>query len=185
MNHAWIGLGSNLGDRAEMLTRALEHLAKAGVRPLRCSHLYETHAEGSTDEPDYLNAVVQAETDRGPRELLGVMAAIETELGRPPAPREGPRLIDLDLLALGDAVVDEPDLVVPHPRLRGRGFVLVPLCELDPGWTHPVTGETAGALLASLQAEPGSIRPSGTFGAQRTETCEYPWHHLSGGIPGK
>jgi 2-amino-4-hydroxy-6-hydroxymethyldihydropteridine diphosphokinase len=185
MSHAWIGLGSNLGDRAALLERAVELLADAGVRPLRCSHLYETAPEGGADEPDYLNAVLQAETDRGPRELLGVLAAVEEQLGRPPAPRTGPRPVDLDLLALGEWIVADQDLTLPHPRLAARAFVLVPLCELDPAWTDPRTGEAAGDLLAALDVQPDSVRPFGTLGGRRAPACEYPWKHLSGGIPGR
>jgi 2-amino-4-hydroxy-6-hydroxymethyldihydropteridine diphosphokinase len=165
---AWIAFGSNLGDPEVTLARAESLLAARGVVLRRRSRLYASRPEGGAAEPDYANAVLEAESDLDARALLGALQAVEQELGRPRAHAPGPRTCDLDLLALGDTVLDEgPSLVVPHPRLQGRAFVLVPLVELDPQWRHPRLGTTAGEMLAALAAAPGEVRryeavPAGT-----------------------
>ena len=166
MSRAWIGLGSNLGDRAACLTRALGLLTDAGVRPLRVSHLYETSAESAAKEPDYLNGVIEAETGLGAVALMTEMHRVEESLGRDPVMRGGPRTVDLDLLSLDGLVSGEPGMpVLPHPRLHTRGFVLVPLCELDVHWRHPVLGRSAGELLAGLELRPGAVRLHGPLPA--------------------
>jgi 2-amino-4-hydroxy-6-hydroxymethyldihydropteridine diphosphokinase len=160
VNDAWIALGSNLGEREATLARAVELLGRRGVDPVRVSHLYETRPEGGQPEPLYLNAVMQARTDLDPHRLLEVLHQVETELGR--GRRAGPRTCDLDLLAVGDMVVEEsPDLCLPHPRLQNRSFVLVPLCELDVHWRHPALSRSAGEMLAALPTSPGEVRLHG------------------------
>lgn len=131
----YVGLGSNLGDREEMLRRALELLdAEPGVEVAAVSAFRETDPVDYEDQPKFLNAAARLETSLSPRALLDRMLALEQHLGRTRdgGPRFGPRTLDLDLLVYGDEVVDEPGLTVPHPRLRERRFVLEPLAELDP-----------------------------------------------------
>lgn len=135
-----MGLGANLGDREATIRRAVELLASTpGIEVTAVSTLRETDPVGYADQPRFLNGVAALETDLAPRALLDRLLAVERELGRVrgEGPRFGPRTIDLDLLLHGDEVVDEPGLVVPHPRLAERRFVLEPLHELEPGLTLP------------------------------------------------
>lgn len=158
MTRAWIAFGANLGDRSATLDRAQSLLAARGVTTRRRSRLYASRPEGGADEPEYGNAVLDTETELDARSLLRVMQGVEEELGRPAAHAPGPRTCDLDLLAFDDLVADEaPGFVVPHPRLHRRAFVLVPLVELDPQWRHPVSGTTAGEMLAALPGAPGEV----------------------------
>jgi 2-amino-4-hydroxy-6-hydroxymethyldihydropteridine diphosphokinase len=149
---SYIGLGSNLGDREAFLRRALELLrAEPEIDVTAVSSVRETDPVGLVDQPRFLNAVARIETDLAPRELLDRMLAAERELGRRrDGPRFGPRTIDLDLLLYGDEEVDEPGLVVPHPRLAERRFVLEPLHELHPGLVVPGRGRVSD-LLSALQ----------------------------------
>ena len=183
MSHAWIGLGSNVGAREEHLAFALARMSELGLQLLRASHLYETRPAppASPDEPPYLNAVVQADTERDPLELLQLLHSIEAERGRDAARRAGPRALDLDLLAHGALVIDTPMLTLPHPRLLDRAFVLVPLCELDPLWRHPALDLTAAELLARLEVEPGEVRCAGSLIVPTGDEGEqlYPWRLLS------
>jgi 2-amino-4-hydroxy-6-hydroxymethyldihydropteridine diphosphokinase len=158
VTRAWIAFGANLGDRAATLDRAESLLAARGITVRRRSRLYASVPEGGADEPEYGNAVLDTETVLDARTLLSAMQSVEEELGRPAGHAPGPRTCDLDLLAFGDLVVDDaPGLVLPHPRLHRRAFVLVPLVELDPQWRHPVSGVTAGAMLATLSGVPGEV----------------------------
>jgi 2-amino-4-hydroxy-6-hydroxymethyldihydropteridine diphosphokinase len=147
---AYVGLGANLGDREAAIRKAAGMLGKH-----RLSTVRETEPWGYADEqPAFLNAVAEIDTGLTPRELLGRLLAIEGELGRTRAgPRRGPRTIDLDLLLHGDAVVDDPGLTVPHPRLHERLFALEPLFELAPELVVPGQGRVAD-LLARLQSGP-------------------------------
>ncbi len=137
MKVAYIGLGSNLGDREDNLRAALERLAEFGR--VRVSSLRETEPVGVTDQPRFLNAAAELVTELSPQDLLARLLEIERELGRDRARerRWGPRTIDLDLLLYGDQVLDEPGLTVPHPRLDERRFVLEPLHELAPELSLP------------------------------------------------
>ena len=141
LRRAHLGLGSNVGDRAAALQAAVDGLAAAeGVTPVAVSPVYETEPVGGPEQPEYLNAVVAVETDRTPRELLEIAKRLEDEAGRVPGERWGPRPLDIDVLLVGDDEVDEPDLVVPHPRLYERAFVMAPLADLDPmlaPWVPP------------------------------------------------
>ncbi len=134
---AFLGLGSNLGDRQANLRRAVDLLAGTdGIEVIRTSAVYETAPVGPP-QPDYLNAVVEVRTTRSPRALLDAGLAVERALGRVRDVRWGPRTLDVDLLRYGDEHIDEPGLVVPHPRMHERAFVLVPLRELDPSAPEP------------------------------------------------
>lgn len=146
----YVGLGANLGDREATIRRALELLAATpGIELLAVSTLRETDPVGYADQPRFLNGVAALETELAPRGLLDRLLAVERELGRVrgEGPRFGPRTIDLDLLLYGDEVVEEPGLVVPHPRLTDRRFVLEPLHELDPELTLPDGQGVADLLL--------------------------------------
>jgi 2-amino-4-hydroxy-6-hydroxymethyldihydropteridine diphosphokinase len=145
---AYIGLGTNLGDRELNLRRALERLEELG--PVRTSSFRETDPVGVTDQPKFLNAAAELATELSPKELLERLLEIERELGRDRARerRWGPRVIDLDLLLFGEEAIGEPGLTVPHPRLADRRFVLEPLFELNEDLTLP-DGIRVRDLLAS------------------------------------
>jgi 2-amino-4-hydroxy-6-hydroxymethyldihydropteridine diphosphokinase len=154
---AFIGLGSNLGDRLVNLQEAVGRLSQTdGVEVGRISRVYETAPVGPP-QPDYLNAVAEVRTVLSARHLLEACLRIEAELGRTRAERWGPRLIDLDLLDYGRMRIDEPGLVVPHPRMHERAFVLVPLLELDPDPFLPDGLEVGGLRLGAGSLE--SVRP--------------------------
>jgi 2-amino-4-hydroxy-6-hydroxymethyldihydropteridine diphosphokinase len=126
---AYLGLGSNLGDRAAQLEEAIRRLGELGTVSAR-STIMETAPWGYADQPDFLNMAVALDTALSPRELLDGVKRIEREMGRAPTVRNGPRVIDIDILLYGDRRVDEPDLVIPHPRMAERDFVMKPLEEL-------------------------------------------------------
>jgi 2-amino-4-hydroxy-6-hydroxymethyldihydropteridine diphosphokinase len=129
---AYLGLGSNVGDRERSLAEARRLLAERGVRILRESGVRETEPFGITDQPRFLNQVLEVEWPGTARELLAAGKAVEAAAGRTPTYRWGPREIDVDILLFGDETIDEPDLVVPHPGLGEREFVRIPLAELRP-----------------------------------------------------
>jgi 2-amino-4-hydroxy-6-hydroxymethyldihydropteridine diphosphokinase len=132
---AYLGIGSNLGDRLSYLQLAVDELARADrVAVVGVSPVYETAPVGGPEQPEYLNAVVALDTSLGARELLRIAQRIEAAAERVRTVRWGPRTLDVDVLLVGDQRIDDPDLVVPHPRLAERAFVVVPLAELDPEW---------------------------------------------------
>lgn len=145
---AHIGLGSNLGDREAALQRALEALARRGFHVATRSSLYWTEPVGGPPQEWYLNAVAAGHTTLTPEELLRACLDVERELGRVRGVRNGPRTLDADLLLYGDEVRAGEALELPHPRLHERRFVLVPLCEIDPGARHPLLGLSMVELLA-------------------------------------
>ena len=151
MTRAFVGLGSNLGDREATIRRAVGELAQvAGVRVVRVSSLRETDPVGYTDQPRFLNGAVEVETTLDARGFLDGLLSVERALGRERiGPRFGPRAIDLDLLVFGGEIIDEPGLRVPHPRLHERRFAVEPLAELDPSLEIPGRGSVA-TLLAGL-----------------------------------
>jgi 2-amino-4-hydroxy-6-hydroxymethyldihydropteridine diphosphokinase len=156
MVYAYVGLGSNLGDREGTLRAAvgrLRHLPETKV--LRVSTLRKTDPVGPVDQPRFLNGAVQLETALSARRLLGRLLELERTFGRDRAvvPAQGPRTLDLDLLLYGQDVIDEPGLEIPHPRLHERRFVLEPLAELDPSLEVPGKGSVQ-TLLAKLDSGP-------------------------------
>ncbi len=146
---AYLGLGSNMGNRRQNLERALDFLEER-LRVKRVSSIYDTEPVGNTDQPRFLNMVCQVSTRLIPGGLLTLIKAIESKLGRAPKTHNAPRFIDIDILFYGDQVLETPKLVIPHPQLAERAFVLVPMAEIAPDLVHPVSGKTIKELLAQL-----------------------------------
>jgi 2-amino-4-hydroxy-6-hydroxymethyldihydropteridine diphosphokinase len=150
---AYIALGSNLGDRRGHLESALDDLAAMeGIEVCAISEYVETQPQGPPGQGPYLNAAAALRCEIEPRRLLNTMLAIEAAHGRDRAgeQRWGPRTLDLDLLLFGSRIIDDPDLVIPHPRLHERPFVLVPLARIAPDAMHPVLGLTVRCLRDRL-----------------------------------
>ena len=155
---AYLGIGSNLGDRLAALQRAADLLgAEPGIELTRCSRVWETDPVGGPSQPDFLNVVVRAEVDLEPLDLLAACRRVEAALGRVRDVRWGPRTIDVDVLLFGARAIDHPDLSVPHPRMHERAFVLMPLLDVDP---DPVLPD--GTHLVDVRLGPdaaGGVRP--------------------------
>jgi len=155
---AYVSIGTNLGDRDAHLALALRRLAALPDTELvAASPVYETDPVGPPPQGPYLNAAVHLRTRLSPRALLDALLAIEQEAGRVRGVRDAARTLDLDLLLYGDQVLDEPDLVVPHPRLAERPFVLEPLAALAPDRVHPTRHETIATLAARVR-DPRAVR---------------------------
>lgn len=144
----YISLGSNLGDRAAMLEHAIAAMNSAGIRVTRQSPFYITEPVGAPGQSWFLNAVAEAGTSLMPLQLLHALLKIERELGRRRITPHGPRSIDLDILFYGSTVIQTRELEVPHPRLTGRRFVLIPMAQLAPEFRHPVAHKSIAQLLA-------------------------------------
>ncbi|MCK5113239.1 MAG: 2-amino-4-hydroxy-6-hydroxymethyldihydropteridine diphosphokinase [Phycisphaerae bacterium] len=153
---AYIAMGSNVGERAQTLRKALDMMRQSGVITLRrVSTFIETKPVGGPDyQDDYLNAVVEIETALPPHELLASLNAIEATLGRDRSKEQrwGPRTCDLDILLYSNEMIDTPDLTIPHPRMTERMFVLKPLAEIAPMLQHPESFKTVAEMLAELEA---------------------------------
>jgi 2-amino-4-hydroxy-6-hydroxymethyldihydropteridine diphosphokinase len=146
---AYLSLGSNLGDRQANLNRALEFLSQR-LRVERVSSVYDTEPVGNIKQPRFLNLACQVSTTLPPKALLALAKGIEAKLGRVGGSGD-PRIIDIDILFYGNQVIQTPELVIPHPRLMERAFVLIPLAEIAPGLVHPVNGKTMATLLQELK----------------------------------
>ena len=160
---AYIGMGSNIGDRGDTLMRAVKLLSEAeGVAVRRLSQFVRTEPVGGpADQPIYFNAAVEVSVELSPRELLAALQDIERQLGRDRCRerRWGPRTCDLDILLMGETVIrDEPDLVIPHPRMHERAFVLEPLAAIAPEAVHPVLGKTISEMLDDVRS--GRVKPA-------------------------
>jgi 6-pyruvoyltetrahydropterin/6-carboxytetrahydropterin synthase len=163
----YMGLGSNLGDREQNLGKAIDLVGRR-VQVLRRSPMYQTEPFGVPDQPKFLNMVIEAQTDLPHLELLQFLKGIEQELGRGAASSDAPRQIDIDILFYSDIVLTSDSLIIPHPRLPLRAFVLVPLNDLAPKLKHPVTGKTVAEMLSALETTTGVERyhvPAGATGS--------------------
>ncbi len=148
---AYLSLGSNIGDRAANLRDAIERLRSVGEVGA-VSSLYETEPIEYTEQPWFVNCVVEIETGLSPTKLLGGILEIEKQMGRHREKKKGPRNIDIDILLYGDEIVDGPELTIPHPAMQERRFVLEPLAEIAPEVVHPISQKTVRELLERLSA---------------------------------
>ena len=147
MNHAYLSLGSNEGNRTLWLQKAIDLIAeKCGVIGQRSS-IYETAAWGITTQPDFLNMVISLQTDKTATELLALILAIETSLGRERTIKWGPRTIDIDILLYNKDIIQTSSLIVPHPFMQERRFTLIPLAEIAPHFIHPILRKSIAELL--------------------------------------
>jgi 2-amino-4-hydroxy-6-hydroxymethyldihydropteridine diphosphokinase len=151
-----LSLGSNLGEnnskdgRRRNLESAIERLEKKGMKVERKSRIYETEPEGIREQPKFLNMVLELITELTPEECLKAIHQIETELGRIRKAKNGPRTIDLDIIFYDQSIIADKDLVIPHPRMHQRAFVLVPLAEILPDYRHPIYHQTISQLLEGV-----------------------------------
>ena len=159
----FIGLGSNVGDRRRMVERALEAISGSPqVELVALSSLYRTEPVGYNDQDDFLNAVAEIRTSLHPGDLLVFLKGIEERLGRVRRKRWGPREIDLDIILFGPRVVEAEGLIIPHPEMHRRRFVLAPLAEIAPEAEHPLLGLTTGDMLAGLDDDM-KVEPFGNW----------------------
>jgi 2-amino-4-hydroxy-6-hydroxymethyldihydropteridine diphosphokinase len=148
----YLGLGSNVDDRIGMIARAVACLSCPGdVVVRRLSSMYETRPWGEERQRDFVNAVVEIDTHLSPKDLLARVKCIERDLGRRPGARWGPRSIDIDILFYGTRLVAEHDLMIPHPYICERAFVLAPLVEIAPDLVHPATGRSVRGYLEDIE----------------------------------
>lgn len=145
----YLSLGSNIGDRAAHLARAIAALNGSGIRVLRESAIYETAPVDFLDQDWFLNSVVEAETSLSPQQLISALQEIERTHGSAKRVPKGPRALDIDILFYGSEIICQPGLEIPHPRLQNRRFVLVPLAAIAPALIHPVLHATIAELLAA------------------------------------
>nr|WP_294949219.1 2-amino-4-hydroxy-6-hydroxymethyldihydropteridine diphosphokinase [uncultured Mucilaginibacter sp.] len=144
-------LGTNLGNRQLFLQQAIAHIAEEVAPIINASSVYETQSWGKTDEPDYLNQVIMLQTNLPAKDILQKILGIELQMGRKREVKWGSRIIDIDILFYGDEVINEPDLIVPHPQLHNRRFTLEPLVEIAPEFVHPVLNKNILALKNELK----------------------------------
>lgn len=153
MDFIVLSLGSNIGERSENLSKAREEIAKNDIKVSKFSGVYDTEPSGFADQDYFLNQVLLVETDMGPEDLLKSCLAIENKLGRKRGIKNGPRVIDIDLLFYKDELISTESLMIPHPRIQERKFVLQPLNELIPDQEHPIFGSTITELLDECEDE--------------------------------
>jgi 2-amino-4-hydroxy-6-hydroxymethyldihydropteridine diphosphokinase len=152
----FLSLGSNLGNKEKNLARAARLLGESGVEILAASSIYLTEPVDKADQPWFANQVLEVRSPLDPPSLLRLAKSIEKKMKRVPTVAKGPRTIDIDILLAGEIVLDTPDLVIPHPRLAQRNFVLVPFAEIAPEIRHPILGRTIREL-ASSSSDPARV----------------------------
>ncbi len=157
MTEVYLALGSNVGDSPALFEQAISLLGKDVLKDIKQTTVYVTKPVGYTDQPNFLNTVISGQTDLAPGELLTRVKQLEHEIGRIKRFHWGPREIDIDIIFYGSLILETPDLVIPHPRLYERDFVLAPLHDLNPDLVDPSSGQTISQLLANLQADQTSI----------------------------
>lgn len=148
----YLALGTNLGNRLMNLKNAVKSLPPE-VSVIKASPVYETPPWGYLDQSDFLNQVLEAETELAPEELLAYLKRLENQIGRKKSFKYGPRLIDLDILFYDDLILETTNLTIPHPRIHERAFVLVPLADLNPDIRHPSSGLTVRELLGNIDQQ--------------------------------
>ncbi|MDI6889955.1 MAG: 2-amino-4-hydroxy-6-hydroxymethyldihydropteridine diphosphokinase [Thermodesulfovibrionales bacterium] len=148
---AYIGIGSNLGNRQENCLRAIEILEKRGITVKKKSSIYETEPWGVKDQPRFINMAIEVETGLEPKELLRILKEVEREVGREESFKWGPRIIDLDILLFDALILREDNLEIPHPLMHERDFVLRPLCEIAPERIHPILKVRVCDLMQELR----------------------------------
>jgi len=161
MNKAILLIGGNLGDRTGHLQQAVEQIDKQVGKVEKISALYETAAWGHVEQPDYLNQALLVSTGMDARTLLQTVLAIEHNIGRIRRQKWGARVIDIDIIFYNDAIINEPDLKIPHPQMQFRQFVLVPLTEIIPDWQHPVLHQSVSTLLENCTDTLPAIKYNG------------------------
>lgn len=162
MHLAYIGFGSNIGDKFSYIQSAITALSEIeGITIQEISSLYETAPVGNVAQDDFLNGVVSIRTPHSPHNLLYMLKQIEINVGREHRIRWGPREIDMDILIYDDLCMETPNLTIPHPEMRLRRFVLVPLAEIAPDLVHPVFNETIQTLLAHLEDDRSVVKTEG------------------------
>lgn len=152
----YLGLGSNMGDRWQNLKSAINLLSRK-VDMTVFSPVYDTAPIGNIEQPRFLNMACEAISMLTPVELLAIVKQIELRIGRQPGPLNSPRLIDIDILFYGDQLINTAELIIPHPRLAERAFVLVPLSDIAPDFMHPITGQSVSQMLNALLRNSGDV----------------------------
>jgi 2-amino-4-hydroxy-6-hydroxymethyldihydropteridine diphosphokinase len=159
---AYLSLGSNLGDREANLRETVRRLRELG-EVVAVSSFYETEPVEFTNQPWFLNIAVELQTELMPRQLLAAVLKIERDMGRRRLQPKGPRLMDIDILLFGNSVVSDPKLVIPHPAMHERNFVLKPLAEIAPGAKHPVLKKSVKELIEELPQPAPMVKKLGKF----------------------
>jgi len=153
----YLSLGSNLGDRRANLKKALRLLGES-LEIASVSSVYDTEPVDVGEQPRFLNLVCRVNTDIGPMQLLSLIKGIEASMGRDLSLRDAPRIIDIDIILYGDTIIESPELIIPHPRMRERAFVLIPFAEIAPKVVHPVSGKRIDKLAARVEGRDGVVK---------------------------